>query len=124
MQEKNQSLREALYELFSIIKLNKQTLLLDVIKALRENITKYPQDRMVIYTCGAKLGTAYAEFVKLNAMIILQHDPNYLVREHDQDDSTHIFHVIIVANALANSKSAQEPKLPFYFTKYNYFSEP
>ncbi len=117
MREKNLQLRESFYELLPIVKLNKHTLLMDIIVSLRENIKRYPQDLPLIYACGAKLGAAYAEFVKLNVLLILQHDLHFLIREHDRDDPIHVFHVIMVENAVANSRSAQGAKLPDYFVK-------
>lgn len=101
----------AFYELFSFIKLNKQSLLMDLIKALRENVRKYPQDRMKIYACGAKLGSSYADFIKKNALIILQHEPQFIIQEKDRDDPVHILHVVMVAHA------GNATTLPFYFPK-------
>lgn len=117
IQEKNPVLRSAFYELFSIIKLNKPSLLLDLIKALRENLKRFPHDKLLIYDCSAKLGKSYSEFIKNNIMLILQHDPNFIIREREIEDLTNILNIIIVSNAIYTNYADFSNKLPFYFEK-------
>ena len=116
VQEYNPKIREAFYELFGIVMLEKAFLVTEFIRAISENIKRYPEDSMMIYQCGAKLGRMYSTFVRLNAVALLQHNPNYLIQEKDIDDPIHILNVIIVANSL-NSSSLNNLELPFYFSK-------
>ena len=113
VQERNPDLRKAFYELFETLLLDNQTLVVELIKALRNNLKNYEEDRQEIYKCAVKLGKTYSRFININLMNLLQHNESFILQEKDVDDPLHVMNFIILSNALAAPSSNLE--VPEYY---------
>ncbi|XP_074658492.1 integrator complex subunit 4-like isoform X2 [Tubulanus polymorphus] len=114
-------IRAGLHELFGHAKLETKDSLNSCVMALLDNMKRYPQDRLSIWTCMKLLGEHHPDLTLPLVPDLLSTHPFFDTPEPDMDDPAYISVLLLVFNAaVGNSRtiSALFPEHTFRHYKY------
>jgi hypothetical protein len=106
LEDQNASIRFSMHKLLGVIKLSNATCLHAAIRALlTTNLTKYPEDLLLIYKCLQKLGKNHAQFVELLVEELLRLERYLLLPEQSVDDLYYTGILIVIMNAMSKNSN-------------------
>lgn len=126
LEEANESIRMAMYNLMAATKCPNAECLHETIKSLLQNMNRYPEDRLSIYQCLKGLGVHHGQFVELLVeplLGMLHVDLRFLGAELHMEDSTYVALAIVILNAGADNTNVLHLLPSFVARHHRYFRD-